>query len=49
MSRDQKIVAAGAVSGLVVMLALLWLLYPLMPTPEASEIAGNRIVRGGLL
>jgi uncharacterized MAPEG superfamily protein len=43
MSRDQKIVAAGALSGLAAMVLLLWLLTPLMPVPDGADIAGNRI------
>ena len=43
MSRDQKIVAAGALGGVAAMIVLLWLLFPLMPVPEGTESAGNRI------
>jgi len=43
MTRDQKIVAAGAGSGIASMLLLLWLLYGLVPPPADAEEAGDRI------
>jgi len=43
MSRDQKIVATGAALGLIAMLALLRLLYPLVPAPDGAELVGNRL------
>jgi uncharacterized MAPEG superfamily protein len=43
MTQDQRIVAAGAVSGVGAMIALLWALYHALPAPEDAELAANRI------
>ena len=43
MTRDQKIVAAGAVSGIVSMAAALWLLTSLLPAPAAVETLADRL------
>lgn len=43
MTKDQKIVATGAVSGAAAMIALLWLLYSLLPAPDGAEEVANRI------
>jgi uncharacterized MAPEG superfamily protein len=43
MTKDQRIVAAGAVSGVVTMIALLWLLYRLLPAPAGADLVANRI------
>lgn len=42
MTGDQKKVAAGAIGGIVTMGLMLWLLFHLLPDPEASDI-GSRI------
>ena len=42
MTRDQRIVAVGAASGVAAMIVLLVLLYRLLPTPTVSS-AGERI------
>lgn len=43
MNQDQRIVAAGAISGVVAMLAMLWLLYRALPAPEGAELVANRL------
>lgn len=43
MTRDQKIVAAGALSGIVSMLVAMWLLSTLMPTPSGVETLAERL------
>jgi len=43
MTKDQKIVAAGAASGVVAMILLLWLLYTVLPTPSGADAVANRI------
>jgi uncharacterized MAPEG superfamily protein len=43
MNRDQRIVAAGAIGGIVAMLMLLWLLYPVLPPPADVELVVNRL------
>jgi hypothetical protein len=43
MNRDQRIVGAGAISGVVTMLALLWLLYHALPAPAGAELVANRM------
>jgi len=42
MTSDQKTVAIGAVSGIVAMILSLWLLFTLLPVPQAFD-AGGRI------
>ena len=37
MTRDQKIVATGAASGVAAMLLAMWALYTVLPAPEAAE------------
>lgn len=43
MKREQKIVAIGAVSGIVTMGLLLWMLYHNLPSPAGAEETGTRI------
>ncbi|HEU0099887.1 MAG TPA: hypothetical protein VFQ67_14075 [Allosphingosinicella sp.] len=43
MTRDQKIVAAGAVSGIVSMLAAMWLLTTQLPVPMGVEALAERL------
>lgn len=43
MTRDQKTVAVGALSGVVTMIVLLGLLYCALPAPDGAEHAANRI------
>ena len=43
MTRDQKIVAAGAGSGIVAMLLAMWLLYHLLPAPAGVETLDGRL------
>ena len=43
MSRDQKIVAIGAVSGITAMAVLVWLLSTLIQTPAFADTPGDRI------
>ena len=43
MTRDQKIVAAGAVSGVAVMAVLVWLLSTWLPTPPDAAALDRRI------
>ena len=43
MTRDQKIVATGAASGVIMMAASLWLLSNLLPTPAGAEALDRRI------
>jgi hypothetical protein len=43
MTRDQKIVAAGALSGIVAMTLAMWLLSTLMPAPEGVETLAERL------
>ncbi len=43
MSRDQKIVAIGAASGVAAMVALVWLLSTLIVPPIISDTAADRI------
>lgn len=39
MSRDQRIVLAGALSGIAAMLLAMWLLWKLLPPPELPTLA----------
>ena len=43
MTRDQKIVATGAASGVIAMIALVWLLSSLLPRPAGAEALDGRI------
>jgi hypothetical protein len=43
MTRDQRIVAIGAASGIASMVALVWLLAQLIPTPELADTPGDRL------
>lgn len=43
MTRDQKIVATGAVSGIASMLAAMWLLTTLLPPPSGVETLADRL------
>jgi hypothetical protein len=43
MSRDQKIVAAGAASGIIVMLLLMWLLFHLLRAPLSVQTLDGRL------
>jgi uncharacterized MAPEG superfamily protein len=43
MNQDQRTVAAGAISGVVAMLAMLWLLYHALPAPAGAELVANRL------
>ena len=43
MKREQRIVAIGAASGLVAMLAAMYALSSLLPAPEGMHAAGDRI------
>ena len=43
MTQDQKIVAIGAVSGLVAMAALVWLLSALIPPPVIADTSSDRL------
>lgn len=43
MTRDQRIVASGAASGVVAMIVLLWALYHALPAPALPGLAVNRI------
>jgi hypothetical protein len=43
MKREQKIVAAGAASGILSMLAAMYLLSARLPAPAGMEAAGDRI------
>jgi len=43
MNKDQKVVLTGAISGVVAMIVLLWLLYRVLPAPAGAEEAANRI------
>ena len=43
MTWDQKKVAVGALSGLATMLLMLWLLYPIVPAPDAAGDISVRI------
>lgn len=43
MTRDQKIVAIGAASGVAAMVALVWLLSTLIPPPAIVDSDANRI------
>jgi len=43
MTRDQKIVATGAVSGIVSMALAMWLLSTLLPAPVGVETIGGRL------
>ncbi len=40
MTRDQKIVAAGAASGIVSMAVAMWMLSTLLPPPGPKSLAG---------
>jgi hypothetical protein len=42
-NRDQRIVAAGAIGGIVTMLMLLWLLYHALPPPAGAELVASRL------
>jgi hypothetical protein len=43
MTRDQKIVAAGAASGIVSMTVAMWLLSTLLPAPAGMETLADRL------
>lgn len=43
MTREQKIVAAGAGAGLVFMLSAMWLVPPLLPMPVGAETIEGRL------
>jgi hypothetical protein len=43
MTRDQKIVAMGAASGVAAMIVLVWLLARIIPTPAIADTPGDRI------
>ena len=43
MTNDQKTVAIGAVSGIVGMVLLVWLIPTLMPQPQVIDAPGNRL------
>jgi hypothetical protein len=43
MTRDQKIVAVGAVSGVAGMAVLVWLLSTLIPPPAIADTAADRL------
>jgi hypothetical protein len=43
MSREQKIVLAGAATGIVAMIASMWLLFHLLPAPDGMSSVGDRI------
>ena len=43
MTRDQRIVAIGAGSGIVIMVGLVWLLSSLIPAPTIPDTAADRI------
>ena len=43
MTRDQKIVASGAASGVAAMVALVWLLSRFIPPPTIVDTAADRI------
>jgi uncharacterized MAPEG superfamily protein len=43
MTRDQKIVAAGAASGIVSMAVAMWLLSTLLPAPAGMETLADRL------
>ena len=43
MTKDQKTVALGAVSGIVLMMALVWTIAAYFPTPNVHDTYGDRI------
>ena len=43
MTRDQKIVAIGAASGIAGMVLLVWLISTWMPGPQVLDVPGNRL------
>lgn len=43
MTKDQKTVAIGAVSGIVMMVVLVWALAQIVPTPELVDTPGRRL------
>ena len=43
MTKDQKTVAIGAVSGIAGMVLLVWLISTYMPQPEVIDAPGNRL------
>jgi hypothetical protein len=43
MTKDQRTVALGALSGIVMMVALVWLLSWAIPAPEIADTAGDRL------
>jgi hypothetical protein len=43
MKPEQKIVAVGAASGVIGMIALVWLLANFLPVPQIADIAADRI------
>lgn len=43
MTNDQKKVAIGAVSGIVGMVLLVWLISTYMPQPQVNDAPGNRL------
>ena len=43
MTKDQKTVAVGAASGIILMVLLVWLLSKAIPTPEIADDAGDRL------
>src|SRR5256885_10466016 len=43
MTKDQRIVAAGAISGVAAMIVLVWALSSVIPLPAIADTAGDRI------
>ena len=43
MTKDQKTVAIGAASGIVMMVVLVWLIATFLPTPNVHDTYGDRI------
>jgi hypothetical protein len=43
MRKEQKIVAAGAITGVATMFAAIWLLTGAMPTPGTGALAGEKL------
>ena len=43
MTKDQKIVAIGAASGIAGMVILVWVISTLMPQPQVIDAPGNRL------
>jgi hypothetical protein len=44
MNRDQKIVAAGALSGVAAMLLSTWLLYTVLPAPPSAQSQSDAVL-----